>query len=452
MAKKTKAADLSIEEKLEQALIVPGYEPYKIPDNWCWTSFKNVAEVVTGGTPSKKHKEYYGNVFPFFKPADLNTGRNVSIASEYLSEEGKKVSRVIPAKSTLVCCIGSIGKSGFLEIEGSTNQQINSAIPKIEPLYLYYYVNTDCFINQLWSKSSATTISIVNKTKMEECYFPLAPLPEQQRIVERIESLFSKLDEAKEKAQEVIDSFEIRKAAILHKAFSGELTAKWREENGVGIESWERKRISECCKLGSGGTPSRKNPNYYTGDIPWIKTGEINWNTVNYSEESITQEAIDNSSAKVYAPGAVLVAMYGMGITRGKAAILGIEATTNQAVCVLQPKGYLFNRYLYFFFMCNYWDIREQAVGGNQLNLSATIIGKLNIDIPNLEEQYVITELLDSIIEKEYQSKQIAESVIDQIDAMKKAILARAFRGELGTNDPEEESAVELLKQILSGE
>lgn len=452
MAKKTKSADLSIEEKLEQALIVPGYEPYKIPDNWCWTSFKNVAEVVTGGTPSKKHKEYYGNVFPFFKPADLNTGRNVSIASEYLSEEGKKVSRVIPAKSTLVCCIGSIGKSGFLEIEGSTNQQINSAIPKIEPLYLYYYVNTDCFINQLWSKSSATTISIVNKTKMEECYFPLAPLPEQHRIVERIESLFSKLDEAKEKAQEVIDSFEIRKAAILHKAFSGELTAKWREENGVGIESWERKRISECCKLGSGGTPSRKKPNYYTGDIPWIKTGEINWNTVNYSEESITQEAIDNSSAKVYAPGAVLVAMYGMGITRGKAAILGIEAATNQAVCVLQPKGYLFNRYLYFFFMCNYWDIREQAVGGNQLNLSATIIGKLNIDIPNLEEQYVITELLDSIIEKEYQTKQIAESVIDQIDAMKKAILARAFRGELGTNDPEEESAVELLKQILSGE
>lgn len=452
MAKKTKSADLSIEEKLEQALIVPGYEPYKIPDNWCWTSFKNVAEVVTGGTPSKKHKEYYGNVFPFFKPADLNTGRNVSIASEYLSEEGKKVSRVIPAKSTLVCCIGSIGKSGFLEIEGSTNQQINSAIPKIEPLYLYYYVNTDCFINQLWSKSSATTISIVNKTKMEECYFPLAPLPEQQRIVGRIESLFSKLDEAKEKAQEVINSFETRKAAILHKAFSGELTAKWREENGVGIESWERKRISECCKLGSGGTPSRKKPNYYTGDIPWIKTGEINWNTVNYSEESITQEAIDNSSAKVYAPGAVLVAMYGMGITRGKAAILGIEAATNQAVCVLQPKGYLFNRYLYFFFMCNYWDIREQAVGGNQLNLSATIIGKLNIDIPNLEEQYVITELLDSIIEKEYQTKQIAESVIDQIDAMKKAILARAFRGELGTNDPEEESAVELLKQILSGE
>ena len=451
MAKKTKAADLSIEEKLEQALVVPGYEPYKIPDNWCWTSFKNVAEVVTGGTPSKKHKEYYGNVFPFFKPADLNTGRNVSIASEYLSEEGKKVSRVIPAKSTLVCCIGSIGKSGFLEIEGSTNQQINSAIPKIEPLYLYYYVNTDCFINQLWSKSSATTISIVNKTKMEECYFPLAPLPEQQRIVERIESLFSKLDEAKEKAQEVIDSFEARKAAILHKAFSGELTAKWREENGVGIESWERKRISECCKLGSGGTPSRKKTNYYTGDIPWIKTGEINWNTVNYSEESITQEAIDNSSAKVYAPGAVLVAMYGMGITRGKAAILGIEAATNQAVCVLQPKEYLFNRYLYFFFMCNYWDIREQAVGGNQLNLSATIIGKLNIDIPNLEEQYVITELLDSIIEKEYQTKQIAESVIDQIDTMKKAILSRAFRGVLETNDPEDGSAVELLKEILSG-
>ena len=82
--------------------------------------------------------------------------------------------------------------------------------------------------------------------------------------------------------------------------------------------------------------------------------------------------------------------MYGMGVTRGRAAILGVKAATNQAVCVLQPQEYLNNRYLFYFFMCNYWSVREQAVGGNQLNLSATIIGKLNIDIPSISEQLEI--------------------------------------------------------------
>lgn len=437
MAKKTKAADLSIEEKLEQALVVPGYEPYKIPDNWCWTNLKTVCNLDNGIKHNNESLVYFDakTLREITEPVSRNSG--------VIVEKGQKVILVDGENSGEVFVIPDRGYMG------STFRILNIS-KHFDEMYIRYFI--DIFREELKKNKIGSAIPHLNKELFYGLQFPLPPLPEQHRIVERIESLFSKLDEAKEKAQEVIDSFETRKAAILHKAFSGELTAKWREENGVGIESWERKRISECCKLGSGGTPSRKKPNYYIGDIPWIKTGEINWNTVNYSEESITQEAIDNSSAKVYAPGAVLVAMYGMGITRGKAAILGIEAATNQAVCVLQPKEYLFNRYLYFFFMCNYWDIREQAVGGNQLNLSATIIGKLNIDIPNLEEQYVITELLDSIIEKEYQTKQIAESVIDQIDAMKKAILARAFRGELGTNDPEEESAVELLKQILSGE
>ena len=226
MAKAKKATALTLEERLEQALVPKAEQPYPVPENWCWTRIKCVADIVTGGTPSKNNPKFYGGNFPFFKPTDLDAGRHMYNASEYLSEEGKYEVRRIPANSTAVCCIGTIGKCGYFDVEGTTNQQINSAIPKINTLYFYYFCNTNDFIYQLLAKASATTISIVNKSKMENCIFPLAPFPEQQRIVNRIESLFAKLDEAKEKAQAALDSFETRKAAILHKAFTGKLTAK----------------------------------------------------------------------------------------------------------------------------------------------------------------------------------------------------------------------------------
>ena len=456
MAKKTKIADLSIEEKLEQALVVPGYEPYKIPDNWCWTSFKNVAEVVTGGTPSKKHKEYYGNVFPFFKPADLNTGRNVSIASEYLSEEGKKVSRVIPAKSTLVCCIGSIGKSGFLEIEGSTNQQINSAIPKIEPLYLYYYVNTDCFINQLWSKSSATTISIVNKTKMEECYFPLAPLPEQQRIVERIESLFSKLDEAKEKAQEVIDSFEARKAAILHKAFSGELTAKWREENGVGFDSWETTKIGNVLAEIKYGTSEKSD--YSFEGIPVFRIPNIGDMTLIFDDVKKIQRQECSENEYLAENDILIIRSNGSKELVGKCALvpkISFKCTYASFLIRLRMKHSISSLYTVWYLTSE--QARKQLFNKAKSsagihNINSKEISDINIVVPSKPEQNEITSMLERIIAKEKEAVNYAETVIDQIDATKKAILARAFRGEFGTNNPEEESAVEMLKQILSGE
>lgn len=177
-----KKTALTIEERLQQALVPAEEQPYEVPENWVWVRLGAIAEIVTGGTPSKKHPEYYGGNFPFYKPSDLDQGRLTYDASEYLSEEGKKVSRIIPKNSTAVCCIGSIGKCGYLMCEGTTNQQINSAIPKINSLCLYYYLCTENFVQNLLSMASATTIAIVNKSKMESCAFPLPPSPNSNAL------------------------------------------------------------------------------------------------------------------------------------------------------------------------------------------------------------------------------------------------------------------------------
>lgn len=455
MAKKTKDSNLSLEERLEQALIPNWDEPYKLPENWCWARVDAMASIYTGNSINERVKEekYTGlsEGLIYLATKDIDFDSTINYETNVRIPDTDKF-KVAPKFSTLLCIEGgSAGrKIGYITQDVCFVNKLCAFVPhaKINPKYLYYVIQSGIFKKQFDAKKHGL-IGGVSIKEVSSIYIPLAPIEQQTQIVELIESVFYKLSEATEKSQEVVDGFETRKAAILHKAFSGELTAKWREENGGALEDWTTYILSKCCKIGSGGTPSRKNSEYYTGDIPWIKTGEIEWNEVVDSEEKISQEAIDNSSAKLYDPGAVLVAMYGMGVTRGRAAILGVKAATNQAVCVLQPQEYLNNRYLFYFFMCNYWSVREQAVGGNQLNLSATIIGKLNIDIPSISEQMEIVRVLDNLISKEQVAKETAESVIEQIDTMKKAILNRAFRGELGTNDPSEESAIELLKSLL---
>ena len=101
----------------------------KLPVGWTICRLKDISKIVTGSTPSKSNCGYYGGIFPFFKPADLDAGRHVYKAAEYLSEDGKRASRVVPKGTTAICCIGTIGKVGYLMYEGATNQQINCAIP-----------------------------------------------------------------------------------------------------------------------------------------------------------------------------------------------------------------------------------------------------------------------------------------------------------------------------------
>ena len=168
----------------------------KLPVGWTICRLKDISKIVTGSTPSKSNKGYYGGIFPFFKPADLDAGRHVYKATEYLSEDGKKVSRVVPMGATAICCIGTIGKVGYLMYEGATNQQINCAIPSkvVDSVFLFYLCASPLFSDKLNSESSAVTISIVNKSKIEAIFVPLPPLAEQKRIVSKIEEIFAQLE------------------------------------------------------------------------------------------------------------------------------------------------------------------------------------------------------------------------------------------------------------------
>ena len=452
MARGKKKETLTPEERLQAALVPESEQPYKVPENWCWTALKHISSHISDGSHNPPKDS--GKGIPLLSATNIRDHLiDIDSAVRWITEDQWTIENQrtkIETNDVLLTIVASIGRTAVVKNEQFALQRSVAVIkPKINSEFLSYYFESPYIQQFMLDNAKGTAQKGFYLNSLVELFCCVPPLAEQQRIVDRIESLFAKLDEAKQNVQDALDNFETRKAAILHRAFTGELTAQWRKEHGVGMESWERHPLKDVTQIGSGGTPSRKNSQYYLGDILWVKTGEIYWNYIYDSEEKITEEAIANSSAKLYPAGTVLVAMYGQGLTRGRAAILGVPATTNQAVCALQPCDCLEKRYLYYYFMANYWEYREKAVGGNQPNYSATMIGKWIINIPSVLEQAEIVRILDDLLAKEQQAKDAAEGVLEQIDLIKKAILARAFRGELGTNDPSEESAVELLKRAI---
>lgn len=449
-----KKTALTIEERLQQALVPAEEQPYEVPENWVWVRLGAIAEIVTGGTPSKKHPEYYGGNFPFYKPSDLDQGRLTYDASEYLSEEGKKVSRIIPKNSTAVCCIGSIGKCGYLMCEGTTNQQINSAIPKINSLCLYYYLCTENFVQNLLSMASATTIAIVNKSKMESCAFPLPPLLEQQRIVERIEELFSKLDEAKERLQEVADSFAVRKVAILHKAFTGELTQQWRLENGVSDESWEEKKFDDCIEKMQNALSKRKgDEGNNIGVLRLANLGEDDLVLDDLRYILLTEK--EEKNYLLSKDDVIMIRVNGSKDNVARQIVINTDEKLSFCDHIIRIKynPNIVARYVMYFSKTNAYRkyVEDNMVSSaGQNTISRKGLASLVIPLPSIEEQHEIVRLIDDLLARERKAQQATEQALASIDLMKKSILARAFRGELGTNKASEASALELLKQVLA--
>lgn len=451
MARAKKEAALTPEERL-QAALVPDWEwPYKLPENWCWTRMQEIAQWGSGGTPSRKVSEYYNGDISWVKTGELNDDY-IFETEEHITQEAISHSsaKIYPTDTVVIAMYGAtIGKVGILGIPAATNQACACAIvkPSTDYKYLFYYAQSqkDDFIK----KGKGGAQPNISQEIIKFHQFPLPPLAEQQRIVDRIESLFAKLDEAKEKAQAVVDSFETHKAAILHKAFTGELTAKWREEHGVGMESWEHHQFSDLCAIVRGGSPRPAgDPRYYDGNIPFMKVADITRNDSPYVskvEYSIKEEGLK----KTRMVEANTLLLTNSGATLGVPAITTIRTTFNDGIAAFIGLDIDSLLFYYYFWTSKTAFLRSINMGAAQPNLNTKLIGEVEIDVPQTAERVEIARVLNALLSKEQQAKETAEAALDQIDLMKKSILARAFRGELGTNDPSEESAVELLKQII---
>lgn len=210
---------------------------------WQFPELREVSEIVTGSTPPKARKELYGGSFPFVKPGEL-LHCAVYESEDCLSEEGAKVADVAPAGSILVSCIGNLGKTGLALSPVAFNQQINAVIPRNpdESKWIFYAVQSPKFAEELAAVSSATTIAIVNKRKFSSLRIPVAPGPEQQRIVAEIEKQFTRLDAGVAALRRVQANLKRYRAAVLKAACEGQLVpteADLHPSSGKGQNRFE---------------------------------------------------------------------------------------------------------------------------------------------------------------------------------------------------------------------
>ncbi len=460
MARGKKAAKvLTIEEKLEQALVPVDEWPYSIPEKWCWTRLGNITKVIGGGTPSSKVEAYYkdGNI-PWISPADLSNYNDIYIShgAKNMTKLGldKSSARLLPSGTVCLSSRAPIGYVAIAKNELCTNQGFKSFLPApcYIPKYLYWYLKSNKGL--LESYASGTTFLELSGSKAALVEFPLPPLAEQQRIIDRIESIFAKLDAAKEKAQAVVDGFELRKSAILHKAFIGELTEQWRQKYDATLEKWSKRKLKDCGDWCGGGTPSMSHPEYWDdGELLWVTSKDMKSDVIKDTLMHTNMIGVNNSSANYIEKPSVLFVMRS-GILRRTLpiAMVKVPFTVNQDLKAISPVSDLDLEY--FFWACK--SLERKILGTCMKNgttvesINTKALMEFEIPIASQEEQIEIVRCVVSLLGKEQQAKEAAESVIAQIDTMKKAVLARAFRGELGTNDPAEESAVELLKTVLS--
>ena len=427
MARAKKETALTPEERL-QAALVPDWEwPYKLPENWCWTYFKSISTIQTG----KKDANYGSDEgkYPFF-----------TCAAESIRCHGYS----FDCRAILLAGNGDI--NNISRYNGKFEAYQRTYVVKIaEPLcfdYIFYWFKYRWFdFNK--GKMFGTAIPYIRLGNLQEFPTPIPPLAEQQRIVDRIESLFAKLDEAKEKAQAVVDSFETRKAAILHKAFTGELTAKWWEEHGVSIDNWKTTRFDSVAAIRS----NLVDPAEYQS-FPHIAPDNIEKKTgVLLEYHTIAEDGVTSGKHRFYS-GQILYSKIRPYLS--KAVVVDFDGLCSADMYPIE--AYQNARCLWYYMLSDEFLLQASTAGSrsvlpkiNQKELSA-----LTVHLPtNDREQEEIARILDELFDKEQQTKEAAEIVLDQIDLMKKSILARAFRGELGTNDPSEESAVELLKRVL---
>ena len=306
--------------------------------------------------------------------------------------------------------------------------------------YYNFVFHSELFADEFyrWGNGIVDDLWSTKWGNMKRIYIPFPDLIVQSRIADFLDDKCGKIDRYIEKQRQIIEKLKEYKQAVITEAITKGLDpdAPMKDSGiewiGMIPEKWGMPKIKYLVKIASGGTPDRNHPEYWNGNIPWIKTGELQNDIIINAEEHITEEGLNNSSAQIFDVNTILIAMYGQGKTRGMTALLKIPASTNQACAGLTViNKNVRTEYLWKCLMGAYDAIRSEAAGSGQPNLSATLIGNFHVTLPSVEEQDEIVNHIKNRTAEISSAIAQAESLLSKLIEYKKSLIYEAVTGKL---------------------
>ena len=434
--------------------------PFEIPDSWEWCRISHLFLHASGKQQSISNKGN-GTPQRFITTSNLYWGRFVLDNVKVMNFTDEEIKKCSATKGDLLVCEGGAGYGRSAIWDKDYDICLQNHVHRLRPYidgiceYVYYFMYLLKESNQL--ASVGTAMPGLSANRLKGLLLPFPPFSEQNRIVAKLGELFPQVEKYS-KVQNYLDGLNVAindklKQSILQEAIQGKLVHqkltnepasvllqrikeekqrlvkegklkkkdvvdsviykgddnKYYEQIGKEViditedipfmipDSWVWCRMGAIGIWGAGSTPTKGNPNYYGGNVLWLRTGELNNSVVYDTEIKITQMALEECSLRMNKVGDVLIAMY--GATIGKVAIVGKEMTTNQACCACTPIG-VFNWYLFYFLMASQQYFIKIGEGGAQPNISREKLISYLIPIPPITEQMRIVEKLKTILNK----------------------------------------------------
>lgn len=417
-----------------------------LPGHWNTAKLKWYSICYTGGTPDKNNDSFWDDgTIPWLNSGAVND-RYITGPSAYITEDAyKNSSAKWVSEGALLMALAGQGKTkgmvARLGFRSTCNQSLAAIIPdsRLLPGFLYWWLTKN--YTNIRNLGGGDNRDGINLDMLGGISVPLPSSEEQQAIAAFLDRETAKIDGVIGKREKLIELLQEKRSALISHAVTKGLDPEVKlKPSGIDWlgdipEHWEMWKIAHgYSQTGSGTTPPSEEDVWYDGDICWVTTGELRENIILDTSKKITSEALQTFSAlKLFPPGTLLVAMY--GATIGRLAILGINATTNQACCALVNSSIFETRFVFYWFQAFKEFVILLASGGGQPNISQDKIRSLKIASPSFQEQQMIAEYLDketakidSLIEKE-------QTIIGKLKEYRLALISEAVTGKIDVRE-----------------
>lgn len=468
-----------------------------LPSGWVSATVETFSDVIGGGTPSTHKKKYWDGQIPWITSADIHGIRDIQPRKRINDHAIREsATNLVPSGSIIVVTRVGLGKVALVDEPLCFSQDSQGLIfntDEIDGSYLTHYLSEA--VKRFKYEGRGTTISGVTKRQLRELPVLLPPLPEQRRIVAEIEKQFSRLDASMTALKRAQTNLKHYRASVLRAACEGRLVhtevelaqaeghdyepadillerilaerrsrweshenrrGKWKdptapERSGLPElpTGWTWSSLGQCFEVHVGATPRRTRQDYWNGDIAWVSSGEVSFNRIVETRETITTEGLNNSSTDLHPPGTVLLGMIGEGKTRGQVSILDIPACNSQnSAAIRVSESRSCPEYVFYHLWGQYRETREIGSGNNQPALNKSRVQEIPLPLPPLAEQRRIVAEIERRISVIQQAESTVEANLSKVERLRQSILKQAFSGKLVAQFPDDEPASALLERI----